>query len=131
MPKLRWLFWSGNAYSLMIRRHWNAFFGLAPLCEIQAINKTVELPMQAGESIMLLYDRCEESKRFFRNGDYWFRFHKELCDQCCDFYVMKRPLENNVFVSKLPGSILAYRQDPVETLAKASEGYTGPETWEQ
>ena len=116
---LKHLVWNGNLYTLQIRRHWNTFFGLATVFEIKNPNMEKLLPAGAGYHIMGIYELCEAAKGYFDTFDNWWSFSCRLCDQYCDYYVVKRATEGNTFN--------AYSEEyAVQNFAKASRGYVGP-----
>ena len=124
---LKRLIWSGNHYTLQIRRHWYTFFSLTTLCEIRGIGVEKILPEGAGYHIMSIYELCDGAKDYFDISTSWWSFSARLCDQYCDLYVMKRAGQDNTFsIYHSPYSNDLYA---VQHLAKESLGYVGPEKW--
>ncbi|WP_160314556.1 hypothetical protein [Candidatus Rhodobacter oscarellae] len=124
---LKPLTWCGRAYTLSIRRHWNTFFGLATICEINGPHMTKFLPEGAGYHSMGLHEMVTQAKDYFDTHDNWWSFSCTLCDQYCDFFVMERPRAGNTFNEF--HSTCSNDRTAVQALAKASRGYAGPEKW--
>lgn len=124
---LRRLSWNGYLYSLQIRRHWNTFFGLATVFEIKRLRAEKLLPEGAGYHIIGIYELCEQAKCYFDSFDNWWSFSCRLCDQYCEFYVMEHESEHNTF-SNFQSHYLSARY-AVQSLAKSSRGYVGPDKW--
>ncbi|RAN33312.1 hypothetical protein [Hyphomonas pacifica] len=124
---LKPLIWNGNHYTLAIRRHWNTFFGLATVFEITAPRTEKLLPVGAGVHISGLFQLCERAREYFDTFDNWWAYSRRLCDQYCEFYIMKRPAEDNVFARY--HSLYINDRYAVQNSAKSSRGYVGPDAW--
>lgn len=124
---LKPLVWNGYAYTLSIQRHWYTFFGLATICRVNAPKMKSFLPEGAGYHITGLYELVDGAKDYFETAEYWWSYSCQLCDQYCDFYVMRRPREENTF-AKLNSEYMNDRT-AVQNFAKASRGYVGPDQW--
>ncbi|MCA8903738.1 MAG: hypothetical protein KDA43_02620 [Hyphomonas sp.] len=124
---LRPLTWSGDMYSLCIRRHWNAFFGLATIFEVNRPRMQKMLPVGAGLHILGIHKLCEGAVDYFDSFHHWWLFSRVLCDQYCEFYVLERSPEGNTFAT-YHNQYLNDRY-AVQNLAKRSTGYIGPEKW--
>lgn len=124
---LKPLIWNGYAYTLSIRRHWNTFFGLATICEINAPRMTKFLPEGAGYHITSIHELVVGAKDYFDTSNNWWSYSCRMCDQYCDFYVMERPRESNTFAEF--HSTYINDRTAVQDFAKASPGYFGPDHW--
>jgi hypothetical protein len=120
---LKPLLWSGSAHSLQIRRHWNHFFDLVPICEVLAPKMETILPQGAGYHIMSLHQLVESARPHFDRFDNFWNYSKEMCDQYCDYYVMKRPMEGNQFAEHQ--QLLNNTEAVAKNFAKKSRGYIG------
>lgn len=125
---LKPLHWNGYQYSLSIQRHWNTFFALATVFEIQRARMKKLLPPGAGYHIISIYELCGNAKSYFDTFDHWWDFSCRLCDQYCEFYVLERSDEDNTFNTYHN----AYINDryAVQNFAKESKGYIGPDEWQ-
>tara|TARA_R110000772_G_scaffold124792_4_gene231394 strand:+ start:3033 stop:3419 length:387 start_codon:yes stop_codon:yes gene_type:complete len=120
---LKHLIWSGDRYSLSIRRHWNAFFGFTPFFEINQPQMRKSLPTGAGYHIIDVNEACEAELDNFDAFGNWWQFSRQLCDRYCEYYVLGQAGDDNPFN-------LYFNQYPdvqrsVRNLAKRSRGYVG------
>lgn len=125
--RLNPIHWNGWRYSLSIRRHWNTFFLLAVVFEIKNVEMQKLLPESAGHHVLGIYELGLNAKDYFATSDHWYRFFTSLCDQYCEYYVLRRTDEANIFNTYHS----AYINDrhAVQNFAKASAGYVGPDSW--
>ena len=120
--KLKKLFWTGNTYSLLIRRHWNTFFGLAVVFEVKTPRMEKVLPADAGYHIVEVRNVVESFKEDFEALDNWVSFSSTVCDQYCEFYILSRYKDDNIFYKSQ--NMFSDLQAEMSKFARISRGYT-------
>lgn len=118
---LRPVNWSGNIYTLEIRRHWNAFFAYVPFCMLTATHTSIPLPSGAGYHIQELYNLVGGLRGNFGSVDHFHSFSRNACDHYCDFFVMQRPRSGNAF--DVFHSVYGNDRRALQALAEKSKGY--------
>lgn len=126
--KLKPLIWNGNYFKLSIQRHWEVFFGLAAVCEINRGEMSKRLPIGAAYHISGIYQMIQTARSYFPEFDSWWNFSCSTCDQYCDYFVLQRPRDGNTFSDFHSAYLNEYAA--IQNLAKASKGYAGPESWD-
>ena len=124
---LKPLVWSGNQYTLQIRRHWSTFFNFTTVFTINAPQMEKLLPEGAGYHIISIHKLVDDARDYFETFDCWWSYSKGLCDQYCEFYVMEQALDGNTF-NTYHNTYINDRY-AVQNFAKLSKGYNGPEEW--
>ena len=128
--------WEGEYFSIRTKRHWNLFFDFVTVCEIKIQNRSalnyrphvdILLPEGASHHILGIYELQFDAKKYFETPSAWWNFSKRLCDQYCDYYVMKRVVGKNTFATYY--SQYSNERHAVHDFALNSDGYIGPQSW--
>ena len=102
-------------------------FGIATIFEIKEIRIVKTLPVGAGYHISSIYKLCEMARDYFDSHDNWWMFPTLLCDQYCDYFILKRNDPSNAFATFY--NVYSNERHAVENFAKNSKGYIGPKKW--
>lgn len=122
------LYWQGNAYTLRICRHWSVFFGLVARFEIRSLEIEKNLPENAALHIENVFELVNSASSYFDSFYSFQSYSRSLCDQYCDYYVMRRPIEGGTFDES--HSTHERIRSRIESFAKTSRGYVGPKSWD-